>query len=114
MSKTPDTTASQAQWLSPIVKKKEGPEKKTKTISTPPLVSPLSNWLRSHKSEQRHRIKLAVPTRSFKSQVTGYHEITTNPTPGDLVMSTAEEMNHPAYTMKELIGAKYIFFGKIK
>ena len=30
MSKTPDTTASQAQWLSPIVKKKEGSEKTNK------------------------------------------------------------------------------------
>ena len=114
MSKTPDTTASQAQWLSPIVKKRKVTKKTTKTISTPPLVSPLSNWLRSHKSEQRRKIKIAVPARSFKSQVSGYHDIPTNPTPGDLVMSTAEEMNHPAYTMKESIGAKYIFFGKVK
>ena len=29
-------------------------------------------------------------------------------------MSTAEEMNHPAYTMKDSIGAKYIFFGKVR
>ena len=37
-----------------------------------------------------------------------------NSTPGDLVMSTAEEMNHPAYSMKESIGAANIFFGRVK
>ena len=60
------------------------------------------------------RILLSIPTRSYKSQITDYDEITGNPTPGDLVMSTVEEIQHPAYAMKELIDAKYIFIGKVK
>ena len=119
MSKTPDTNTSLAPWLSPIVKKGKSRKIYVKTssasTSTPSLSSPPSTWLMPDKIKCcRRRILLSVPIRSFKSQVTGYHEIAANPTPGDLVMSTAEEMQHPAYTMKESIGARYIFVGKVK
>ena len=111
-------STSQAQWSSPIVNKRKSckiyVKSSSDSSSNPSLVTPLSNWLITHKVECWHRITLSVSTKSFKSQVTGYHEVNSNPTPGDLVMSTVKEMLHPAYTMKESIGHKYIFFGKVK
>ena len=43
-----------------------------------------------------------------------YHDDVKNPAPGDLIMATAEQMSHPAYTMKESIGAAFLLFGKVK
>ena len=115
MSKTTDKNTSQAPCLSPIVKKMKFGKISVKTslasTSTQSLSSSLSTWWISHKIKRCcRRIPLSVLTRSFNSQVTGYHEIAANPTPEDLVMSTVEEMKHPEYTVKESIGAKYFFW----
>jgi len=96
--------AATAPWLSPIVKKsKKLPSRK----NPPPIVSPIMDWLRTSNESQirRKRSNLSVPTRSYKSQVSDYHNDPSNPAPGDLVMATAGQMSHPAFTMKESIGA---------
>ena len=86
--------------------------KKRKTSITPTkqsIVSPLDNWLVFKYINQRQKFKLTVPGNSYKSQVIGYHEIYNNPTPRDLLMSSAEVIKHPAYTIIEYIGAAYFF-----
>ena len=107
------TGAATAPWLSPIVKKR----KKLPSRKNPaPLVSPIMDWLRSSDKSQirRKRSNLSVPTRSYKSQVSDYHNDPSNPAPGDLVMATAGQMSHPAFTMKESISATYLLFGKVR
>lgn len=113
MSKVPDNIPLEVPWLSPIIKKRKTSKVSAKSASTSSsthlIVSPLGNWFRDHKSKCRLRLLLSVPTRLYKSQVTGYHGIATNTTPGDLVMSTDKDLKHTAYYMKESIGIKYIF-----
>ena len=118
MLKKTDKNTSQVPWLSLIVKKRRSRKisvKNSSASTSNPSLSPLlSTWWIFHKIERRcRRIPLSVPTRPFKSQVMGYHEIAANLIPGDIVISTAEEMQHPAYIMKESIGAKYIFLVRI-
>ena len=74
------------------------------------------DWLRTSNESQirRKRSNLSVPTRSYKSQVSDYHNDPSNPAPGDLVMATAGQMSHPAFTMKESIEATYLLFGKVR
>jgi len=103
-----------APWLSPIIKKRKSTKLKP-VKREPPLVSPIMDWLKppSDKSSIRYG-RMILKTRSFKSTVTDYHNDPRNPAPGDLVMATAEQMSHPAYTMKESIGAAYLLFGKVR
>ena len=81
-----------------------------------PLVSPIMDWLQLLDETQirRKRQNISVPTQSFKSQVSEYHNDPSNPAPVDLVMATAGQMSHPAFTMKESIGPTYLLFGKVR
>ena len=110
-------------WLSSIVKKrktKNDTQPKTntpKSKGTAPIVTPLVNWLNVGKDDRnirRKRLPLSVPKIAYKSTVTGYHDDVRNPAPGDLIMSTAEQMSHLAFTMKESISGAFILFGKVK
>ena len=102
-----------APWLSPIVKKRKN---NTGCKEVIPVVSPILNWLQTGnaRSDRHKRLQLSVPARSYKSSVTNYHDDPKNPAPGDLIMCTAEAAKHPAYTMKESIGAAFLLFGKVK
>ena len=105
--------STEAQWLSPIVKKR----KTTKGSKKVPVVSPILNWLTTSKpcsQRPKNRHLLSVPERSYKSSATNYHNDPKNPAPGDLVMCTAATAQHPAYVMKESIGAAFLLFGKVK
>jgi len=113
-----------APWLSPIVKKRKNaksntttPKPKATAPTVTPTVTPLLNWLHTgndDRSIRRKRVPLFVPKKAYKSTVSGYHDDVTNPAPGDLIMATAKQMSHPAYTMKESIGAAFLLFGKVK
>ena len=108
-----------APWLSPIVKKRKNAKSNTTTPkpnATAPIVTPLLNWLHAGNDDcsiRHKRVPLSVPKKSYKSTVSGYHDDVKNPVPGDLIMATAEQMSHPAYTMKESIGDAFLLFGKV-
>ena len=109
-----------APWLSPIVKKRKNAKSNTTTPKpkgSAPIVTPLLNWLHTENDDcsiRRKRVPLSVPKKAYKSTVSGYHDDVKNPAPGDLIMATAEQMSHPAYTMKESIGAAFLMFCKVK
>ena len=91
-----------APWLSPIVKKRKNAKSNTTTPKpkgSAPIVTPLLNWLHTGNDDCSIRHK---------------RDDVKNSAPGDLIMATAEQMSHPAYTMKESIGAAFLLFGKVK
>ena len=51
---------------------------------------------------------------SMTSKTLGYHQNWENPEPGDLVMSTAGRLKHPAMPMGYIYHPSYLLFGRVR